>query len=737
MISGLFRSIRSNGATAALRIFVAIVVFILLCGTQAAAYDLSSFSSKFTLQDIMPGADRLEAETGNPPSAAAYRDDELLGYVFLNSAAVNATGYSGKPIHVVAGIDLNGIITGAKLVKHHEPIVLVGIPIKKITDFIDKYIGLNILNIAKTGKSNHDVDIVSGATVTVMIIDDTIIRAGIKVARDRGVGGLNNAVDTGPRELTSIKPDIDETLDWNAMLGDGSIRRMTLSVGDVNDAFNRAGKQNAASLPESENPEDIFIDLYIASAAIPSVAHSLLGDNEYKNLLKKLKPGQTAILVAGNGPYSFKGSGYVRGGIFDRIQLIQGDNNARFRDRVHKRLGDFVAEGAPRFREIALFIIPEDIGFEPASPWRLELLVNRAVGPIKKEFITFDLGYQPPEKYIIKTPIGQADTDGQRMDEQAPANGAAPLWQKIWLSKIPEITILVLALGVLTGVFFFQNWLVKRPVLTDRVRTGFLIFTVVFLGFYTHAQLSIVNVLTFISSLMHDFSWDFFLMDPLIFILWASVALSLLFWGRGVYCGWLCPFGALQELLNRVAKFMKIPQLKLPWGLHERLWPFKYIFFLGLFGISLNSFEMAERFAEIEPFKTAIILNFMREWPYVLYAVVLLVIGLFIERFFCRYICPLGGALAAPGKLSINEWLRRHKECGAPCHRCASECMVEAIHPNGKINPNECMQCLHCQTLYYDEHRCPPIIQRRLKRERRAALSTKPQPETGIESSLS
>ena len=57
--------------------------------------------------------------------------------------------------------------------------------------------------------------------------------------------------------------------------------------------------------------------------------------------------------------------------------------------------------------------------------------------------------------------------------------------------------------------------------------------------------------------------------------------------------------------------------------------------------------------------------------------------------------------------------------------RCAKECMVQAIHPNGKINPNECMQCLHCQTLYYDDQRCLPMIQKRLKRERRQALSAK------------
>jgi NosR/NirI family nitrous oxide reductase transcriptional regulator len=517
--------------------------------------------------------------------------------------------------------------------------------------------------------------------------------------------------------------------DWQTLLGDGSVARLSLSVGEVTAAFERAGKPLAATKPESLDPADSFIDLYAASAAFPSVARSLLGEQEYKNLQKKLKPGESAILMAGNGLYSFKGSGYVRGGIFDRFQLIQGDISVRFRDRSHKRLGEFDAEGSPDFKDVDLFIIPADSGFDRAKPWRIQLLVQRAIGPIKKKFITFDLGFVPPEKYIERKLVQIAQDAGTaaRSTNGGPTGAfePSPLWQKIWLKKIPEIGILVTALGVLTVIFFFQNWLVRRPVFTDRVRVGFLFFTVAWIGFYQKAQLSVVNVLTFAGSLIHGFSWDFFLMEPLIFILWCSVAASLLFWGRGVYCGWLCPFGALQELLNRAAKLMNIRQIKVPWGLHERAWPIKYVVFLGLFGLSLYSFELAEEMAEIEPFKTAIVLTFLRTWPFVLYAVILLFIGLFIERFFCRYLCPLGGVLGIPGRLRMNEWLYRHKECGTQCHRCAKECMVQAIHPNGKINPNECMQCLHCQTLYYDDQRCLPMIQKRLKRERRQALSTK------------
>ena len=69
--------------------------------------------------------------------------------------------------------------------------------------------------------------------------------------------------------------------------------------------------------------------------------------------------------------------------------------------------------------------------------------------------------------------------------------------------------------------------------------------------------------------------------------------------------------------------------------------------------------------------------------------------------------------------MRLFEWLKRYKQCGSPCHRCASECMVQAIHPEGHINPNECLYCLHCQVLYHDKDRCPVVIQQLLRAERR------------------
>jgi NosR/NirI family nitrous oxide reductase transcriptional regulator len=293
------------------------------------------------------------------------------------------------------------------------------------------------------------------------------------------------------------------------------------------------------------------------------------------------------------------------------------------------------------------------------------------------------------------------------------------LWQRVWRNRVVDIAILLGMLGVLTLMFFFQDQLVRRPKLTAWLRYGFLTAVLFWLGFYANAQLSVINVLTFSNALVTDFSWTYFLMDPLVFILWFAVAAGLLFWGRGAFCGWLCPFGALQELTNHIGRRFGIPQVTVPWGLNERLWPVKYIIFLGLFGMSLYSLSWAEKLAEVEPFKTAIILNFMRAWPFVAFAAGLIVVNLFVERFFCRYMCPLGAALAIPARIRMFDWLKRHKECGNPCQICAHDCPVDAIHPTGEINVNECIYCLECQKLYYDDQRCPHMIQRRIKREKR------------------
>lgn len=694
-------------------IFLLLFIQWQLSAVVNAGSELPRFLDVISAQEIFPGADKIGTADGDPVVAPAFNQGQQIGYVFLTSDYVNTTGYSGKPIHQLVAMDNHGVIQKALLVEHHEPIVLIGIPEKRITAILQDYEGMDVGKLVQ-GTLDHNVDIVTGATVTVMVMDDNILRSAIKVARNYGLAGLKpEQKKTGP--VASVNPDINNIEDWVSLIREGSVHRLKLSLSQINTAYSQLDDFRASDFPEQGEADEVFIELYAAVVSIPSIGRSLLGENEYKNLMKKLKPGEQAILLAGDGRFSFKGSGYVRGGIFDRFQIIQGDSSIRFHDQYHKRLRSIAAAGAPELKDVDLFRTPADINFNAAEPWTLELLVGRDVGPTEKLFLTFDLDYKTPQKYLSFTEV-----DHQASDEAA---SEVPFWKKMWLLKIPEIFILAIGLIALTLIFFFQDWLVIRPKHTEWVRTVYLVYTLVIIGWYFNAQLSVVNILAMFNALVSGFDWEYFLMEPLIFILWGSVAAGLLFWGRGPYCGWLCPFGALQELINKVAKLFNVKQIAVPWKIHERIWTFKYLIFLVLFGVSLYSLDWAERLAEVEPFKTAIILKFIREWPFVIFAVAVLLPGLFIERFYCRYLCPLGAALAIPGKMRMFSWLKRYKECGAPCQRCGNECMVQAIHPEGNINVNECLYCLHCQVVYVDDHACPVMIQKRLKKERHTVRS--------------
>ena len=67
------------------------------------------------------------------------------------------------------------------------------------------------------------------------------------------------------------------------------------------------------------------------------------------------------------------------------------------------------------------------------------------------------------------------------------------------------------------------------------------------------------------------------------------------------------------------------------------------------------------------------------------------------------------------------EWLKRYRECGVECHVCARTCTVQAIHPLGQINPNECIYCLKCQANYFDHDICLHLKKRAARRQPLAA----------------
>lgn len=174
------------------------LVALALAPAAVAAETLASFLPDLSPTALHPDADGFGPVRDDVAVAPVLSRGETVAWAFLTSDFVGTTGYSGKPIHVVAAIDPDAVMTGVQLVKHSEPIVLIGIPNSKITALTESYTGLDLKAEVVEYGSAHDLDIISGATVTIMVIDDSIVRGGIKVARALGLGGLSAEI-VGPR----------------------------------------------------------------------------------------------------------------------------------------------------------------------------------------------------------------------------------------------------------------------------------------------------------------------------------------------------------------------------------------------------------------------------------------------------------------------------------------------------------------------------------------------------------
>ena len=311
---------------------------------------------------------------------------------------------------------------------------------------------------------------------------------------------------------------------------------------------------------------------------------------------------------------------------------------------------------------------------------------------------------------VPNPPPANAQEQLQRIQSMADGGSTRQQWLDVWQSRRVDIAVLLLGLVILTTGLIAQKRMSAKDTRLRILRSAYLVFTVGFIGWYAQGQLSIINITGAIESLSSGGDLSFLMNDPITVILWVFVAGTLLVWGRGTFCGWLCPFGALQELISLIANSVGLQQKRLRAALDRQLKWLKY----GVLATILVSIFAAPSFAriaiEVEPFKTAISLYFDREWPFVLWALSCLALSVFVYRGYCRYICPLGAALASLNFLQRWSWIPRRKECGTPCQSCRYKCEYQAIEDTGKVDYSECFQCLDCVSIYQDPKRCLPLI---------------------------
>ncbi|MDP6952805.1 MAG: 4Fe-4S binding protein, partial [Alphaproteobacteria bacterium] len=455
----------------------------------------------------------------------------------------------------------------------------------------------------------------------------------------------------------------------------------------------------------------VFADLAAALATPALIGRNLLGETEHDAAMANSAEGDSLLLVATAGRAGLRQGGGALAGTAaaSALRLRQGAVTLPLQDLHMQPLAGLAAAGAPAFAEMALVRIPAESGFDGARPWLLEIAFDGAA--------RFAVPYALPAELVIEATPRMVAAADNRIAE------VPPLWLSVWHDQRAKIAVLVAALTALSAVLLAQTRLVRNPRWLPWLRGGFLAFSLVWIGWYAGAQLSIAHLITLVRAPFQGGGLEALLLDPVTMILLSFAGLALLLLGRGIFCGWLCPFGALQELLNKAARRLGVRQRRVPTALNERLWALKYVAAMALVALVFIDQPRVARAVEIEPFNTAIMLGFVRAWPYVAFALVILAVGLFVERAYCRYLCPLGGGLAILGRWRMLLWLKRRPECGRSCNTCQPLCPVQAIGDDGSINLNECYHCLACQVAYQDDHICPPLVARRERLER---LEAKP-----------
>jgi NosR/NirI family transcriptional regulator, nitrous oxide reductase regulator len=732
----------------------AVLVAASLTGTGARAMGEKPAAGRETvtqyltpeiLQMIFPGAEKVGEVGGVPTSAPVYKDGRQVGYVFSTWDVTQSKGFSGQPLILLVGLDLDGRITGARVVHHTEPITILGLHDEEFQRFAENYRGLDIRTgvdvviklsssvLGQVSFSQHaapgtaesaKVDAVSRATTSSVLISDAIVRGARIIGRSRNI---LPAVGTRTARL-----DVDRfaPADWTELEAAGAIGHLRIRYGDVSDKLGEAAAKAAGGNPAAA-PDDVFVDFYTALVTPAGIGANILGKTWYGQYTADRSVDDQMLLLAANGAYSFLGDGWEQSEVLDRVEIVQEDRTIRLLPKQIKTLPFLHVDNPPALTERALVFFPGRGALDPTRPFRVDLLVSSPAGAGRGSgFASFSLPYRAPDAYVLPAAIGTAESGVPDEAKENPAGGGVD-WRTIWRGHPVKIAILAAGLATLTVILFLQDFVTRRPRLHRWIRIGFLTWTLVWLGWYAGAQLTVVNVIADIHAVFTTSRLDFVLADPLIAILSIFTLAGLFLWGRAVFCGWLCPFGALQELVSMAAQRFRVRQAHISTAVHERLTAVKYLLFLSLVAVSFWSWDLAMTGAEVEPFKAAIILRFMTEWPMVVWALALVAASLFVERFYCRFVCPLGGGLSIFGRVRMFNWLKRHPECGTRCRICETVCPVGAIKRSGEIDMNECFYCLDCQVTYANDRVCPPMIARRKRREerppaigRRADLST-------------
>ncbi len=184
-------------------------------------------------------------------------------------------------------------------------------------------------------------------------------------------------------------------------------------------------------------------------------------------------------------------------------------------------------------------------------------------------------------------------------------------------------------------------------------------------------------------------------------VLGLAVLVATLLAGNA-FCGWICPFGAVQDALSWVRRTLHLPSLSVPVRLDRML---RWGRFVVLAVILFFSYTTARLwFADYDPYLALFGLHWLfgtdssTLWIALSILAVVVAASLLVDRFWCRYLCPLGGVLAVLSRFSLLR-IRRSPSACTDCSLCDRACPV-GIEPSKAapmVSP-DCIGCMDCVT---------------------------------------
>jgi polyferredoxin len=281
-------------------------------------------------------------------------------------------------------------------------------------------------------------------------------------------------------------------------------------------------------------------------------------------------------------------------------------------------------------------------------------------------------------------------------------------WGDILRPQALDLVLLALFIALALVSFFRKSVKLKYAALAAAVG---------YMGFYKSSLISVSDVFR-----LTDLSFPPFKYSLAWYLFAGFVVASTVLWGR-LYCGRICAYGALTQLMDAVLP-SKL-RVDVPPAIERRAAWIKYGLLVAVVGYYLVTKDLASPVQYAEPFWMFTRFGTTAMW---IGLGVLLTATIFVRNLYCRFLCPVGALLGVISHPTTVFRIKRWSECST-CRICEKTCEWGAIQ-GPTIVRRECVRCDDCERLYLDQKKCPHwiILMRPVKARPSAPPATAPAP---------